>query len=116
MSTRYTVELLASGQPRAYADSEYHVRIIFEWNGWNSKEPGFVPCYVSEESARLFAKALPASGYTDKVAKDCEWYETRLDWFKAMDPKPASEIILHGDPKQVLGSVWEFHTTSPYTD
>jgi hypothetical protein len=115
---RITTEIIASGQPRPYADSIGHARVSFEWQGmegFSNKEAPFVPNYMSEEAARRILPGLQA-GFTAKTAKECEWYETRLDWLRPVDGKPASETLPGGSPTQTVASVWEFHTTSPYTD
>lgn len=114
---RFTVEVLASGQPRAYADTICHVRVSFENVPWNSKDGELVPSHMSEEAARGLLEKMPYAGFTSKTkGPGCEWWEKRLDWLKPIDGKPASEVIPHGDPKQICASVWEFHVTSPYTD
>ncbi len=111
---RYTIETLASGQPRPYADTIRHVRVTFESNGWQGGGE-LIPSFMSEDGARNRLRGM-LCGFTDKTAKDCDWFETRLDWLRPVDGKPASEAIPSGDPKQVVASTWEFHTTSPFTD
>lgn len=112
---RYTVETLAAGQPRPYADTIRHVRVTFEHVSWDKPSGGLQPNFTSEEAVR---RCLPGllCGFTEKTRADVEWFETRLDWLKPIDGKPASEVIHGGDPKQICASVWEFHTTTPFTD
>lgn len=101
---RYTVTTLAAGQPRPYADSRHHMRVAFEWQGmegFSNPDAPFVPSDgMSEAAVRLILPGLQC-GFTPKTAKDedCQWFDTRLDWLKQVSP-----------------GVWEFHTTSPYTD
>ena len=116
MKQRFTVEVLASGQPRAYADTIHHVRVTFENTNWMKPNGDLEPMYLTDETARQLIKAIPHTGFTEKTQKDSEWWQTRLDWLKAIDAKPSSDVIPYGDPKQTVASVWEFHTTSPYTD
>jgi hypothetical protein len=100
---RITIETLAAGQPRPYADTVRHVRVTFEWQGmegYKDKDAPFVPRdKFSEETVRRMLAGV--AGFTAKTAKDpdCNWFDTRLDWLKSTGP-----------------GVWEFHTTSPYTD
>jgi len=115
MKQRVTTEILASGQPRPYADTINHVRVSFESVPWDSKSGELEPSFMSEEVARQ-RLLYSGCGFTEKMKADVEWYATRLDWLKPIDGKPASELIPHGDPSQICASVWEFHTTSPYTD
>lgn len=110
---RYTVETLASGQPRPYADTIHHVRVTFESNGWkDGSEVG--PSFMNEAAVRRRLVGLTC-GFVEKTKKEADWFDTRLDWLKPIDGKPASAVILSGDPNQIIASVWEFHTTSPYT-
>lgn len=99
---RYVVEILASGQPRPYADTINHVRItidyFFAWLG-NPKDQQSewrVNDTWTEEELR---KLLPhlRCGFPDKPPEN--WASTRLDWLRKISP-----------------GVWEFHTTSAYTD
>lgn len=112
---RYTVETLAAGQPRPYADSIHHVRVTFEWNGWAEDDAELEPNFISEDAARRQLLTL-SCGFLEKTKVEAHWADTRLDWLKPIGGKPASEVIPHGDPNQICASVWEFHTTSPYTD
>lgn len=105
MSYRYTVETIASGQPRAYADTINHSRVTFEkreeWRGSTEWEP----CAgMKEEAVREMLRVLKC-GFTDFVRPTGrpmtmeEVFTTRLDWLRETEP-----------------GVWEFHTTSEYTD
>lgn len=94
---------IAAGQPRPYADTIHHVRVIFEvfisWLGddndprskWERNR------YFKEEQVREILKTLPV-GFP-KVDKPDGWWETKLDWIRNIEP-----------------GVWEFHTTTAYTD
>ncbi len=98
---RITIEVLSSGQPRPYADSRHHVRVVFEWQGipgFGDKNAPFIPDPTSEQHVRAVLPHLQC-GFLEKVAKDSEWYETRLDFLKEIEP-----------------GTWEFRTTSPFTD
>lgn len=113
---RFTIETLASGQPRPYADTIHHVRVTFESVPWNAKDGELQPSFMNEEAARRLLDKIPYAGFTAKTRAEVDWFDTRLDWLKPMDGKPASEVIAHGDPKQICASIWEFHTTTPFTD
>lgn len=105
---RYTVETLAAGQPRSYADTINHVRVTFEWVPYIKREPGvepvFEPCANwTEEAVRDKLRGLQC-GFTDFDYNSSDkgmdaYFRTRLDWLKETAP-----------------GVWEFHTTSAYTD
>lgn len=113
---RFTVEVLAAGQPRPYADTIHHTRVIFEHVPWDAKGGDFQPLYITEDRARSLLKEIPYANFIERTKQDAEWWETRLDWLKPIDPKLASELISFGDPKQTLASIWEFHTTTAFTD
>lgn len=113
---RITIETLAAGQPRAYADSRTHVRVTWEMyypkvradqeEGTGEGQYGWRPNpYVKEEKVR---KVLPAldCGFTDftyppkdRAATPGDYYATRLEWLREISP-----------------GVWEFYTTSAFTD
>lgn len=102
MTQRVTVEVLASGQPRAYADSRSHVRVMFEyffaWLGdpndprseWRLNDTW------KEAEVRALLPHLRC-GFTENT----EWKlgESKLDWLRETAP-----------------GVWEFHTSEPYND
>ena len=102
---RYTVQVLAAGQPRPYADSIGHVRVTFEWvpyGGDGSWQPNDIQ---NEEMVRDHLKGL-CCGFvefvyppTDRPATMEDYFRTRLDWLRNVSP-----------------GVWEFHTTSAFTD
>lgn len=91
--TRITIEVLASGQPRPYADSQRHVRVAVEFS-W--KEGEWKPVTWPEADMRAMLKTIKC-GFTDAEPK-C-WADTRLNYLKEVQP-----------------GVWEFHTTTPFTD
>lgn len=99
--TRITIEVLASGQPRPYADSQTHVRVTFEWwHSWAGNDADsrskWTACKWPEADIRACLKTLKC-GFTDAEPK-C-WADTRLNYLKEVQP-----------------GVWEFHTTTPFTD
>lgn len=101
MTQRYTVETLAAGQPRPYADSIRHVRVTTEffraWLG-DPKDPrsAWQMMDLPEDDMR---KMLPhlRCGFTENTVYRLG--EAKLDWLKKVSP-----------------GVWEFHTTDPYCD
>lgn len=105
---RYTVEVIAAGQPRPYADTIRHVRVTLEWQGmegFRNKDAPFVPSEnLTEEAIKMLLPGLQA-GFTDYIydpkvdASMDAYFRTRLDWLRQIEP-----------------GVWEFHTTSPYDD
>lgn len=99
---RITVETLQAGQLRAYADTTRHVRITFEHKDWKAPHD-WLPREITEEEVRAIAPHLKC-GWTDfdytKAEHSMEnYFRTRLDWLR-----------------KVSKGVWEFHTTSAYTD
>jgi hypothetical protein len=102
VSSRCTVEILTSGQPRAYADSRSHVRVTIEWFfAWlgDPKDPRSVwkpnETWTEEEIRKLLPHLR--CGFTENT----EWRlgRVKLDWLKQVSP-----------------GVWEFHTSEPYND
>lgn len=107
MKTRYTVEVLASGQPRPYADSRQHVRVIFEivsyktgeWEPWDIKQEAIIRERLLGLKCGFVEFRYPKDCADPKKPSASEYFKTRLDWLKQTAP-----------------GVWEFHTTSAYTD
>ena len=115
MKTRYTIEILASGQPRPYADTIHHARVDFESSGWKPDAP-LGPVFVTEDFARNTLLRLPC-GFTEVTRKTADHpFATVLDWLRPIDPKPESEVRPNGNPKQSCASAWEFQTSTPFTD
>jgi hypothetical protein len=105
---RVTIETLAAGQPRAYADSVHHCRVTFEWVPYKKREPDeafeFEPCVNwKEEVVRDKLKGLQCGFTEHRYPEDGQsiddYFRTRLDWLRETAP-----------------GVWEFHTTAAYTD
>jgi hypothetical protein len=98
VSHRYTVEILASGQPRAYADSRSHARLTVEWLPTSLKgDAKWQPNDTwTEEQVRALLPHLRC-GFTENTV----WRlgESKLDWLRQVSP-----------------GVWEFHTSEPYND
>lgn len=106
---RYTVETLKAGQARPYADDVCHVCVTFEWVPYRDRADGDVPTFEpcdgwSEETASRWLKQL-SCGFTDykydaKTDGSMDaYFRTRLDWLREVAP-----------------GVWEFQTTSAFTD
>lgn len=98
---RITIETLASGQPRPYADHRLHVKVTFEWlfawNG-NEKDPRseWKPSVWTEPEVKVALKTLKC-GFTD---------DTPVNW-----ASPRLERLWKSSP-----GVWEFVITEAYTD
>lgn len=106
---RYTVETLKAGQARPYADDVCHVRVTFEWVPYKKRSPDeaptFEPCAGwTEEAVAARLRGL-GCGFTEykydaKADGSMEaYFRTRLDWMREVAP-----------------GVWEFQTTSAFTD
>jgi hypothetical protein len=90
---RITIETLAAGQPRPYADSQLHVRVTFE-HDWNGK--GYETLDYNEERVKEYLINLKC-GYP--AEPPANWASPHLQWLKRIS----------------LG-VWEFLVTEAYTD
>lgn len=108
MTQRYTVETLASGQPRPYADSRLHVRLTieyhFQWLGDpNHEKSEWRPSLFkyTEDEMKALLRALKCGFPQTDQPKD--WADSVLLYLK--QPKPEEEP-----------HIWEFYTTSAYTD
>lgn len=102
---RYTISTLAAGQPRPYADTIHHVRVTMEWVPWGG-EREWTPDPANNLEAIKDRLAGLCCGFTDftyppkdREATTEDYFRTRLDWLRNTAP-----------------GVWEFHTTSPFTD
>lgn len=103
MTFRIEVEVLQSGQPRAYADTVYNTRVTFTYQVLYGPEKGlWVPWIWFDQPDRkekLLAclREMPQAGYVEPPYKN--WASTRLD--SLTNPSPG---------------VWEIRTHSSYTD
>lgn len=107
MGHRVTVKNLASGQPRPYADSRSIVQVLFETEDYQNLGT-YKPWDLTEERVRERLKGL-VCGFTEfRYPQDCkdpakptasEYFTTRLDYLKKVSP-----------------GLWEFKTTSAFTD
>ena len=102
---RITVQTLAAGQPRAYADTIRHVRVFFEWVPYTIGAHWEANDIQNIEMVREYLKGL-CCGFTDfeyppkdRAPTMEDHFRTRLDWLRHTGV-----------------GVWEFHTTSAYTD
>lgn len=101
MTYRYKIEILASGQPRPYADSRSHVRLTIDtFRAWlgdpNDERSEWVPNDSwKEEEVRALLPYLRC-GFPTKEPEN--WADAQLAWLKKTAP-----------------GVWEFYTISAYT-
>lgn len=101
MKWRYTVTSLRAGQPRAYADSEYLSRLLFEMQDWRQGADGpFVPLGTIGEGLKKTPEGWPElhiepngmiynrckhfSGWAELGEGD--WASTRLVYIKQVGP------------------------------
>lgn len=114
MQHRYTIKVIASGQPRAYADSISVVQIQFEHSFHT--EGDLKPHYVSEATARRQLLRMECGFFETIKRERIHGLDPYLEYLNPMNPKTAAEIISGGNPKQILSDVWEFKTVHPFTD
>ncbi|MGQ3081043.1 MULTISPECIES: hypothetical protein [Alphaproteobacteria] len=103
-SRRFTIETLAAGQPRAYADTIHHVRVFLEHVPYGG-EGGWQPnANLAVEPVQKILAGLQC-GFTDfkyppadRESTTEDYFRAHLDWIRSTAP-----------------GVWEFHTTSAYT-
>ena len=98
MTVRIEVETVKSGQERSYGDTINHVRVRF------THEPAGLPAIwadQNEDAVREILQALPCGFPKHRVYEDAmeAHFATKLDWMRNTAP-----------------GVWEFHTSSPFTD
>ena len=102
MTVRYTIDVLASGQPRPYADHRYIARIKFEiffaWLGNpNDERSKWVPLKgLDVEKVTKFLSAAPGIQFSDQKAGGWDWSLRSL--------------------KEIEEGTWEWYMTQPYTD
>jgi len=86
MKMRVTWEVLRSGQPRPYADTEYEVKVKLETQGiegYHDPDAPFKPI-TDMRVAENWLKNLPLTGYVSKEESDkAAWWETKLVSFTA---------------------------------
>lgn len=115
MSERYTIEVLASGQPRAYADSYLRVQVFFEHTSYSGLmndgtnhpllEGNFSPWWMNEEVARRKLESLPCGFITTTYDQRQFGLEPYLQYLKPILPREDGKAY-----------IWEFCVVSPFTD
>lgn len=102
---RVTSEILKSGQPRPYADSQYVGRLTIEWQGmtaYKNPDAPFIPNGgllkgAGTVTVKKFVQAFIHDFVDDK--KEGNWASPRLDYIKEVEP-----------------GVYEARIVLPYTD
>jgi hypothetical protein len=119
---RTTVEIIRSGQPEPYADTEYVVQVTFERTTYQDGDQTFHPYFMAEESAlrnlrkvdgfieRKRGERREGEGYMDAD------FATYLDYVKPIDHEPGEVYAQENYLLGPLASIWEFRTVSRYTD
>jgi hypothetical protein len=117
MATKYriTVEVLRSGQPRPYADTEFVCRVTFEETKWNDPSYELHPWPMTIDTALRYLEKVDGWVGTDR--RSSGYLDTYLDYFIMCEPiVTAADLIKYGDPNSKMSHIWEFRTVSPYTD
>lgn len=111
-TTRITITVVRSGQPRAYADTERVVKVTFERDDWRKpSETNLGAMYLNAKVAEEYISQLPLSGYVATREKDrSHGLEPYLDYLKPVNPVAISHA------EEVTASIWEFRVVSPYCD
>jgi len=113
-SYRVTVEILRSGQPGPYQDTEYVCMVMFEHVPWNTKTGEFEPHYYRESDVPRELQRIP--GFIGERNPD-DPFATKLDYIKGVGtPVTAADLIEGGDPHSKMWHTWEFRTISRFTD
>ncbi len=100
--TIITIEHLAAGQPRPYADSRYHARITAERHGSYANDR-VIPCYMDESEIKALTRFFVCEFY-DKP----EWHQSKL-----VHATPVNSKIILGTIKS---GEWEVLVVGPYLD
>lgn len=111
---RVTYQVIRSGQPRAYADTEFVGRIVVEHQPWfpRGHEPEWKPFGVSEEVARRLAFANSVDGVAPPFRKDAGFLGSYLEYFVPISEN-TSVVPQTG---RVSSSIWEWKIITPFTD
>lgn len=123
---RITVNYIASGQPRAYADSRQITRVQFErtpsmWSpAWPSEvKPEDIPWEPNYMNAKFAEDKLRRMGFlgTTPWKKDTKHgLDSYIEYIKPINPKKGGEVLKWGDPNEDVGDVWEFYIVQPFCD
>ena len=124
---RVTIMYIASGQPRAYADSRTINRVLFEhtpprWAPYSLKEVKadavpWQPHYLDEQAAEISLRSVGGLGKVLWKKDIKHGLESHLVSITPIDPKKAKDAgITWGDPERMMSDVWEYYICQPYTD
>lgn len=110
---RVVYQVVKSGQPRAYADSEYVGRVVVEAQKWRPAGEGpWEPFGVSEEAARRLAFAFNARPEGPPLKNEAGFMESYLEYFRPVGED--TTVLSHSG--RVSSSVWEWSIVTPFTD
>ena len=112
---RTTQEVIRSGQPRPYADTESVSQITFEMTSYKDQNT-FTKHYMSKEAAIDMLKRIRPYGFVENERDSKNPFASYLEYIRPVDPTSAASIIPKGDPNQQVASIWEFKVVTPFTD
>lgn len=94
---RYTLEIIASGQPRPHADSVTHAKLYIEWAPYTNNQKQWEANDMHSAIVRRVAKGMLE--FVDPDDKEYCWASSKLTRMTKIDK-----------------GVWEFVVTTPFTD
>lgn len=110
MKTIITIEHIASGQPRAYADSRYEAVITFYSAESLIGGAGHFFHYPKERALQFFRENVHE--YKDDPA----WHEPKLVMCEAIGPTPEMDAMVHPKWPNKANCRWRIAVMQPYLD
>lgn len=115
---RITIDYVASGQPRPYADSRSITRVQFERTNPMHSGPDlpFEPNYMSAKTAEMWMRNRGIIGKDLLWKKDIKHgLESHIVYIKPLNPKKLGEVSRFQSDEEV-SDIWEVYCCSPYCD
>lgn len=123
---RITINNIASGQPRAYADSRTITRVQWEhtpmqWAPYDTtkvkpEDIPWEPYYLPLSIAEIRLRRLGLLGTVMWRKDTTHGLESYIAHIKPINPKKGFEVKHWGPPDEELSDVWELYIVQPFTD
>ena len=124
MRERFSIDYIASGQPRPYADTRIITRVHFEKTNhqWSPHDRSkvkmadtpWIPMYFNAKIAEMRLRQIGVIGKDLPFAKDVKHgLNSFIKHIIPIDPKNGSEVG-HYTPGEEVSDVWEVYIVQPF--
>lgn len=109
---RITWDVIRSGQPAPYRDSEYVVQVTLEFIPYGGE--AWEPWFMDAKQIKCTLRGIPGFVEVYRSDKGREWHQSYVDYIRPLDEKAYGNW--QSGEVEMRASRWEFNVISPYTD